>query len=48
MIRFRKKRGKDEEVWEINKRRVTSEFCYFGYLFNHNGQQNLNVTRRVK
>ncbi|XP_051167789.1 uncharacterized protein LOC127285695 [Leptopilina boulardi] len=47
---FRKRKGKDEEEWMMNGKRVeeVDEFCYLGYWFQKNGGHELNVRRRME
>lgn len=50
LLRFRKKRGEENEVWRMNGMVIeeVSEFCYLGYWFVYNGSQKVNMSKRVE
>ncbi|XP_043464490.1 uncharacterized protein LOC122499949 [Leptopilina heterotoma] len=50
VVRFRRIGEVEEVEWKLNGRRVeeVNEFCYLGYWFNWNGEQELNIERRIE
>ncbi|XP_051161831.1 uncharacterized protein LOC127281899 [Leptopilina boulardi] len=50
VLRFRKKKDKEEMEWKMNGKCVeeVNEFCYLGYWFMYSGKQDLNVAQRVE
>ncbi|XP_043468318.1 uncharacterized protein LOC122502364 [Leptopilina heterotoma] len=50
VLRFRKRKRKEYEVWKMNGKIVeeVDEFCYLGYWFSYNGRADMNVRMRVE